>query len=72
MTKRQVLLQLRDGTENELRDLTTSEYESFDQAANDWSEPDALLLAHRRMNPSAVVTPLDLALVKRALNRLCH
>ena len=72
MTKRQVLLQLRDGTENELRDLTTSEYESFDQAANDWSEPDALLLAHRRTNPSAVVTPLDLALVKRALNRLCH
>ena len=72
MTKRQVLLQLRAGTEDELRDLTSADQQNFDQLSNDWSDRDALLLASRPMKLSGVVTPLDLGLVKYGLHKLCH
>jgi hypothetical protein len=70
MTKRQLLLRLRDSTENELRELGS--LENFTHADNDWSSSDALTFANRLKDTSGVVTPLDLALAKRGLEKLCH
>jgi hypothetical protein len=70
MTKRRLLLRLRDSTENELRALDS--LENFTHAYNDWSNSDALTYASRLKDTSGVVTPLDLALAKRGLEKLCH
>jgi hypothetical protein len=70
MTKRQLLLRLRDSTENELREV--SSLETFTQADNDWTNSDAVTFANRLKDMSGVVTPLDLALARRGLEKLRH
>ena len=68
MTKRQILLKLRDGTVTQLRELA-SRHNDYDQ---DWSDSDARALASRLMDLRGVVSLLDLGLAKRGLEKLCH
>ncbi|MGH9642842.1 MAG: hypothetical protein ACRD3Q_10470 [Terriglobales bacterium] len=69
MTKRQLLLRLRDGTERALRDLSVLEHDNFGQ---DWSDSDAISHASRLKDLRGVVSLLDLGLAKRGLEKLCQ